>query len=196
MRDEKLTQKWEKILQAKGLGIYQPMTDNSEGELADVPIKRVKGGDANSTDFAKLREIVDGGDLFMGGFQITKVRTVEREIPEWALNNARVQEILKSSFKGLDLSEPKTFAEKKKQKKRIRRAGRWARIIYLYYRMGLPRQIVAKELGMGEGTLKSTLRNIERAARGLTANSGTARKDSATPLPPIAVTGEKGDATK
>ena len=175
--DAKLQAKWERILRERGLGVYQPMTDNSEGEMASVEHKAsTKGreggrGRGNDLDFVKLRSKLDGSDGFMEGHQITKVRAMTREIPEWSLSNAEVQRVLLTAFPNL-----------KTRFRQGKRAGRWARIIYLYYRMNLPRQIVAKEMKMGEDTLKTTIRNISRVANGLTVMGG--KRLHATPPTP------------
>jgi len=105
----------------------------------------------------------------MGGHEIKKIRKLqERELTgqkiEWAFNNKRVREILLLAFPNLNINEAQR-----------RKAGRWARVIYLYYRMGLPRQIIEKETRMSEGALKTLLRNINRVAQGLRAD-GTGKR--------------------
>lgn len=191
MIDKKLQDKWEKKLQKLGLGVYQPMTDNSEGELAEVDSM---SSNTKNPDHARLRTMMDGSDQFLnGGFEIKSVRTIDREIPEWAVNDKEVQRILKTAFPKLSLKHPTSKKEKVEFKKRIAKAGRWARIIYLYYRMELPRQIVAKEMGLSEPSIKSALQHINNVAKGLTARGN---KRSATPPTPLEVTGERGDETK
>lgn len=145
---------WERQLEKFGLGIVQPMTDNSEGEMAEVDQKMRGNMGSNVGHFTP-----DG----LKNYQITKVRKIERKIPEWTLSDKGVQRVLLLAFPNLKTS----FKQSKK-------AGRWARIIHLYYRMKQPSQIVAKELKMKESTLKTTLRNIRRVAKGLTV-SGTRR---------------------
>jgi hypothetical protein len=158
--EQKLQQKWEKILRDKGLGVDQPLTQNSEGDLAEVE-------EGPRDDNARLRKVLDGSDKFMDGYEIKTVRTIDRDIPDWALNLKEVKRVLLTVFPKISLRPG--------NKKRNFRAGRWARIIQLYYRMQLPQQIVMKEMGLTEPELKSTLQRMNRAALGLT-GKGKARK--------------------
>lgn len=171
---KKLEAKWEKILQKHGLGIAQPMTDNSEGDLAEIPEFKIKHpGQGKSEGLVKLRQKLDGEDSFMGGHQITKVRGMyEREVPAWTLSNNEVQTVLLRAF-------PKLLTSPKHKKS----AGRWARVIYLYYRMKLPEQVVAREIKLSVKSFKSLLRNINRIARGLTSQGLPRRRHpSNTPV--------------
>lgn len=190
MIDRELQKRWEKKLQHYGLGIDQPMTDNSDGELEQASSMPSVRGEKHP-DHARLRTKIDSSDQFLeGGFEVKAIRSLEREIPEWALSNKEVQRVLMTAFPKLSLIE-----KSRKARKRINKAGRWMRIIHLYYRMGLPKQIVAKELKMREGTLDTTLRNINRVERGLTVR-GEVRKETPALPQPMVVRGEKGDETK
>jgi len=160
---------WERQLKRYGLSIYQPMTDNSEGEMAEsaqttnhesLYWKASKG----HRDMAHLRTTVGGEEGFMYGHQITKVRKMEREIPEWALSNTEVQRILLTAFPRL-----------KRNARQAAKAGVWARLIYLYYRMKQPRQVVARELGIDEKLLNRWIQSINFTQRGLN-NAGKPRK--------------------
>lgn len=169
-KENKAQEKYERRLEKNGLGIYQPMTDNSEGELAEVGSG--SASPSNIDALVKLRKTVDGNDIFMDGHQITKYRRMwDREIPEWAMSNAEVQRIVLSAFPKL-----------KDNPRQAKKAGRWVRIIYLYYRMKQPHQIVAKEMKMKESTLTSTIRNISRVARGLTVMGKERRHPSSAPV--------------
>jgi hypothetical protein len=106
-------------------------------------------------DMARLRRKMDGDDGFMQAHQIKKIRTREREIPAWTLNDAEVQKVLIRAFPLL-----KTRAASQKA------AGRWARIIHLYYRVQMSNSQVAKEMGEGLNRVKMTLKGIRRVARG------------------------------
>jgi hypothetical protein len=177
----KLEKKWEKRLVRAGLGVYQPMTDNSEGELADASSFKIKRG--VSPDHARLRESIDGGDQFMNAFQVTKVRKkIEREIPEWAMSNERVQKILLTAFPTLH----RTKASRAK-------AARWARFIYLYFRMGQPQQIVMKEMNLTGPAFKTIHQRIKAIAE-----TGVARprNQNATSRTADVVLEKKGDETK
>jgi len=111
-------------------------------------------------DMQNLRKRMDGNDNFMNAFQIKKIRTRERVIPAWTLNDKEVQKILSRVFPKL-----KTHSASKKA------AGRWARVIHLYYRMQMANSQVAKEMGMNLNTLKMVLKGIRRIAKGWRADN-------------------------
>ena len=171
--DAKLQTKWEKRLKKAGLGIVQPMTDNSDGEMGEVPLKphansrvlnHAAAGEQHRIDMARLRNTVDGSEGFMEGHQITKVATKERVVPEWAMSNKEVQRILLMAF-------PKLATNPRQRKS----AAIYTRIIYLYWRMKLPVTIVGREMGMDKVTLDRKIQILNRLAKGLTP-SGTPRK--------------------
>jgi len=169
MIDRELQKKWEKKLQSYGLGIDQPMTDNSEGELAQASSMPSVRGDKHP-DHARLRTKMDSNDQFLkGGFGIKTIRSLEREIPEWTANNEEVQKVITLAFPRMKRGKVKRYKNKNAQ--------RWASIIHLYYRMGLPQQIVAKELRISEHKLKRTLQSINRTKSGLRTD-GKARLDT------------------
>jgi len=110
----------------------------------------------------KLRLRMDGNDSFMGAHQIKKIRTRERIIPPWVLNDKEVQKVLSRAFPHLKTNPASQKA-----------AGRWARVIHLYYRMQMSNSHVTKEMGMNLNTLKMVLKAIRRVAKGWRAdNSG------------------------
>ncbi len=113
-------------------------------------------------DMDKLRLRMDGNDSFMGAHQIKKIRTRERIIPPWVLNDKEVQKVLSRAFPHLKTNPASQKA-----------AGRWARVIHLYYRMQMSNSHVTKEMGMNLNTLKMVLKAIRRVAKGWRAdNSG------------------------
>ena len=74
----------------------------------------------------QLRKHLDSDDPFMSaGHQILVERQQERVCPEWAKSDTKIQEILLRSF-------PKLKQAGSQDEKR---AGRWARVIQLYFRM-------------------------------------------------------------
>jgi len=162
--DEKLQKKWEKRLKKAGLAIAQPMTDNSEGEMAQVEHFPSHKG-ATDLDFNKLRQRIDGSEGFMEGHQIMEVRSIDREIPEWVYSNKEVQRVILTSFPKKDVN-PRQKAK----------AGIWARVITLYYRMELPMQVVARELGVDKTLIKRWLQSINRAEKGLANRNGKPRR--------------------
>lgn len=124
----------------------------------DIKVTRLK-------DMNKLRGRMDGSDMFMSAHQIKKIRTRDRVIPAWALSDTEVQKILQRSF---------PFWRTNKTAKA--RAGRWMRIIHLYYRMQMPISQVASELGTTVGVILTITRSMKRAASGLRARDGGVRK--------------------
>lgn len=150
---------WEKVLASHGLGVDQPLTDNSDGPTGE-PLSTIKDS------FQYLRQKFDGDDRFMEAHEIKKARGlyVKRTSPEWTANDRKVQEVLLRAFPNLSTSEAQR-----------RKAGRWLRAIYLFYRMRLPRKIVMKELGMNIDTWKALIRSIRRVAEGLRADGSGKR---------------------
>jgi hypothetical protein len=106
-------------------------------------------------DMNKLRGRMDGNEGFMSAHQIKKVRTLQREIPAWTLNDKEVQKVILRSFPDF-----------KKNRIHAARAARWVRIIHLYYRMQLPNSHVAKDMGITINVLKMALKGMRRVARG------------------------------
>ena len=106
-------------------------------------------------DYARLRRLVDGDDQFMSGYRIAKIRTREREIPEWTLNDKEVQKVLLRAFP----AQHKNFIAKQ-------RADTWARIIYLYFRMQMSASGVAREVQMTTKNVELAVARIRRVARG------------------------------
>ena len=104
----------------------------------------------------RVRRHFDAGESFMTGHQILVRRQHDREIPEWAKNDTRIQTILLRSF-------PK-LAEK--GSKDAVRAGRWARVIQLYFRLKRTHGQVAEEMGMSYGAVRSLIRGIKRVSEG------------------------------
>jgi len=175
---------WERQLKKYGLGGYSSgvgggggMTDNSDGEMADTR-------SSASEQFAQLRIRIDGNDNFMGGHQIMKVQTKERVIPEWAFSNKEVSRILKTAF-------PKMDAGGRIGKSQRTRAGKWAQLIHLYYRMGLPYQIVTKEMGMDYVLMRRWVQKINFVAKGLTIDGKPRRRHTSNA--PVRDPGERNE---
>ena len=117
---------------------------------------------------SELRLYLDSKDPFMtAGHQIMKTRSHEREAPAWAIDDQKIQAILLRSFPNLKTPESKD----------AERAGRWMRVIHLYFRMGMTRGQVAEELGLPYRRIESLVMAVKRAAAGKSANgSGLYRK--------------------
>lgn len=106
-------------------------------------------------DMARLRGRMDGNDGFMTAHQIKKIRTRERDIPAWTLNDKEVRKVLLRSFPKLRTDNAQAI-----------RAGRWMRLIHLYYRVQMSNTQVSKEMGMTLNATKMALKSIRRVARG------------------------------
>ena len=108
---------------------------------------------------ARLRKKIDSEESFSRGHQILKIRRQKRIAPEWAKDDVRIQEILLRSFPKLKTNE-----------KQRARAGRWMRIIKLYFQMGWTHGQIAEELSANLSTIQSLIRSIKRAFKDQKAN--------------------------
>jgi hypothetical protein len=118
-------------------------------------------------DMTRLRGRMDGNDGFMSAHQIKKVRVLigQKDTPPWSASDVEVRRVLLTTFPRLKTNYRERQA-----------AARWNRAIMLVYRMGMPYNHAAAELGIKVGTLRSLLRNIRRAAKGLRSDTNTPRK--------------------
>jgi hypothetical protein len=105
--------------------------------------------------FAELRGKIDGNDQFMRGHQIIKIRHISRDIPEWTKTDEGIQQVILRSF-------PKMNSDSRQRN----RAGRWALIIHLYFRMQESRTFIAEEMGLKPNTVNTLINNIKRAGAG------------------------------
>jgi hypothetical protein len=104
----------------------------------------------------ELRKHLGAGDPFMtGGHQILVMRKHNRKTPEWTKHDIKVQEVLRRSFPHLLTN-----------KRQAAQAGRWARVIQLYFRMGYTHGQIAEELETSYSTVLSLIRSIKRVAEG------------------------------
>lgn len=106
-------------------------------------------------DLQQLRTKVNSTDPFMTGHQILIPNVTRIEIPEWTQTDLGVQKVLLTAFPKLDTDSRQRL-----------RAGRWALLIYYYFRLRLTRSQIADELGIPENTVKCTIRGILRVAAG------------------------------
>ena len=118
----------------------------------------------NSRDTSReLRGKLDSDDSFMtGGHQILKIRRPRKPVPSWATNNKKVQDLL-----------IRVFPRMKESPKQRVRAGRWARVIHLYFNQRWSRGQIANEMGISYMAAETLIRSIKRAAKGLRSDSGT-----------------------
>lgn len=134
-------------------------------------------------DMNRLRGRMDGDDMFMSAHQIKTVRTRDRVVPAWAISDTEVQKIIQRSF---------PFWRTNKTQKA--RAGRWTRIIHLYYRMQMPISQVASELGTTVGVILTLTRSIKRAANGLRTRDSkprSSRKRGPSAISPAPIEGNR-----
>jgi hypothetical protein len=115
-------------------------------------------------DLKKLRKKIDGNDVFMSAHQIKKVRTREKQIPSWTLRDKEIQKVVLRAF-------PNVRTNKTARK----RAGRWVRIIHLYYRTHMTSSQISAELGETINQTKMTLKAIRRVWDGKRADNTTVR---------------------
>jgi hypothetical protein len=113
-----------------------------------------------------------GSDHFMSaGHQIINSNRAyagpRRKKARWAYRDESVQQLLLRAF-------PKLATDKKHRE----RAGRWARVIQLYYRYGLSYGAVAAEMKTSTKYVRTLLRNIRRAAAGAPCNGINKRRKS------------------
>ena len=115
--------------------------------------------------FGELRRVIDGSDPFMTrGHQILKIRRPAKKTPLWAFNHKKIQTILLRSFPKMKTSPTQRA-----------RAGRWIRIIHLYFNQNWSRGQISAELRLSYPAVDSIIRAIKRAAAGL-------RTDTAAPM--------------
>jgi len=107
-------------------------------------------------DLRQLRGKIDSDDPFMsGGHQILKVRKYKKTVPEWALKDSSIRKVVATSFPKWRTNIPQRI-----------RAARWVSAIHLYYKIGMPRNHAAAEMGISKNAFKMLIRNINRAAAG------------------------------
>ena len=122
--------------------------------------------------FEEMLTKVDSDETFFRGHRIVKSRRGDagdktgapRVCPDWAHDNVKIQGFLLRSF-------PKLAINAKQRKA----AGRWARIIQMYFKSQMTHGQIASELGVNLNTILMLIRSIKLAARGFRADTGKAR---------------------
>jgi len=111
----------------------------------------------------ELRTKIDYNEPFFEGHRIIKPYAsgprANRKCPAWANSNAKIRALLLRSF-------PKLATNKKQRQG----AGRWARIIQMYYRSQMTHGQICTELRSTLPTVASIIRAIDRAVKGKRAN--------------------------
>ena len=147
---------WEKVLRSHGLGVRQPLTDNDPYGSPGLDPNVEDGRSREGRDDRHLRRVIGKDDRFMNAYQIKKRRGLNttRTIPDWAMNDMKLRELVVSTF-----PDWQTNGVQK------RRAERWLRVVYFYYRKQEPRRVIAKEMGMTMSALDTLIRDINRKMR-------------------------------
>ena|SRR5665213_2091935 len=87
-------------------------------------------------DFKNLNAVLDSRDGFtVNGHQVKWIRTHKKTIPAWAYDDVAIQKILLAAFPKLAINQ-----------KQRDQAGRWLRVIHLYFRLGYTARLVARDL--------------------------------------------------
>jgi hypothetical protein len=107
--------------------------------------------------FRQLRTKLDGSDPFVsGGHRIIKIRTATpRVIPDWTRNDKEVRKVLLRSFPKLN-EDPIHRSQ----------AARWTRVLHLYFRMGLTRGQISKEMKLSASQVNSFILTLKRVGAG------------------------------
>jgi len=101
-----------------------------------------------------------GHDFF--SHQVVQARTYDRTIPEWALSERGIGEVIKRAFPKWETSQREA-------------ASRWAVVINLYFRMGYTRSQIAEEIGSTTSKVHGVIRSILRVSKGFSAAKGSVR---------------------
>ena len=118
----------------------------------------------------QLGKIIDGKEQFMrSGHQILVKRRHKKKMPEWVWSDAEIRKMLLRSFPRLRTNKSQSAS-----------AGRWVRIIQLYFRMGKTHGQIAEEMELKYKDVNNLIDRIRRVGRGFCAN-GTGKKLGARP---------------
>lgn len=113
----------------------------------------------------QLRRNFDKRDSFFSGSQPIKIRRPRRVIPSWVFSNEKIKNFLKGSF-------PKLSSDAKQRD----RAGRWARVIQLYFRANKSYRETAEEMGEKPRTVEMIIRTIHRVSKGMPSDGRKRKK--------------------
>ena len=118
----------------------------------------------NLLDISKqLKNVIDPNEQF--GHQILKIRRPRKRVPLWALDNKKIQQVILRAFPKMD-SDPV----------QRQRAGRWTRVIHLYYRLKWSRGQIAKEMDLDYVAVKNIIYRLKCVAAGKRADGTGARE--------------------
>ena len=118
----------------------------------------------NKRTNAQLRRLLDSDDSFLSrGHQIIKIRRHQHKRPEWTKHENQIRGLILLAF-------PRCEDNDEAGKRQRVRAGRWARVIQLYYAMGYTYSQVAEEMGTTSNRVRNLIRHIVNVSRGKRAN--------------------------
>lgn len=110
---------------------------------------------------SRLRGSLDSNDTFSSGdlgvmktAGATRHAERMRRVPVWALDDDKIKQLILCRF-------PKSKTDPEQR----RLASRMIRLIYLYYRVGATRGVVAEELKMTQGAVRRLVERLEKAMK-------------------------------
>ena len=118
----------------------------------------------NAKTNSQLRKILDNDDTFLwSGHQIIKLRRHQHKRPEWSKHEDQIRGLIMRAF-------PRCNENSEIGLRQRERAGRWARVIQLYYVMGYTYSQVAEELEQPLRRIHKVIDHIRMASKGRRAN--------------------------
>ena len=107
------------------------------------------------------KELNSGNNIVGVGFQIVDIEErANPDVPEWTKSDEKIRELIKRSFPKFETNDVQRL-----------RASRWARIIYLHFRMAYSMSQIADEMTLSIDDVKNILNRIRRVAAGRRANN-------------------------
>jgi hypothetical protein len=100
-----------------------------------------------------LRKVMDGDDNFVKGHQIVKIKRYRKKIPDVLKTDIEIQKLILRSFPLLKTNSLQRW-----------RAGRWARVIHLYFVSGYNYKETADAMNEDYRTVEMLIRAIRRAS--------------------------------
>lgn len=105
----------------------------------------------------------------MSGHQVLKTsgrtKNGQRVCPEWAKHDDQIRGLLKHVFPKLN-TRPSDSEQREIADRQRARAGRWMRVIQLYFRHNMTCSSIAEELGSNLNTVEKIVARIYKASNG------------------------------
>lgn len=118
-----------------------------------------------------MRKIFDVSPDFIRSSQIVTIRRPCRRSPHWAFEDEKIKKLLLKAF-------PKLATDADHRKK----AGRWARIIQLYFRTRMSYRETAEEIGESVGVVHNIINRITRVSKNRSTRGGRRKKKVRDPI--------------